>query len=400
MAAKPISNASRPGKMSTGCLVAFFAVFALVGGGVFFALFVRPIASLLAARSWRPVSCVILRSAVAESSDSDGTTYKVDVLYAYSVDGRAYQSQRYGFDNWSSSGLEAKQEIVAGLPPGTQTTCWIDPADPSRAVLHRGFSPRYLVGLVPLLFLAVGAGGIAFALRAGRTSESAPAAVLPASSFGVPASGDEGGSPRDLRPTATPVGKFIGITLVALFWNGIVSVFVVVDAKEWKAGAPNGCMTAFLVPFVVIGLLLVYGAIRQFLILFNPRVHLRLTPGSPAAGTMAFVEWRLSGRGGGVRRLRIVLEGREEARYRRGTSTYTDRNVFARIPVADTAQSFEIPAANARLDIPADAVPSFKAEHNKIVWSLKVACEIPGWPDSDDEYEVTVRPGTGLGAFP
>jgi hypothetical protein len=37
------------------------------------------------------------------------------------------------------------------------------------------------------------------------------------------------------------------------------------------------------------------------------------------------------------------------------------------------------------------------ATHNKIVWSLKVTCEIPFWPDSADEYEVLVRPGPGFG---
>jgi uncharacterized protein DUF3592 len=393
MAARPISSASTPGKAATGCLVAFFAVFALIGGGAFFAVFVRPMTELLAARSWRPTSCVILESRVGESTDSDGTTYRVEVLYSYTVDGRSYQSQRYGFDSWYSGGREPKQEIVAGLSPGTQTTCWVDPADPGRAVLSRAFSPRYLVGLVPLLFFAVGAGGIAFVLRAARKAPAGASASRPLSPFGVSLPDGQGTAPLELRPTATPAGKFVGLTFVALFWNGIVSVFVVVDVKEWRGGAPNGCMTVFLVPFVAVGFLLIYGAIRQFLILFNPRVHVRMSPGTPAAGAIVVVEWRLSGRGGGVRRLCIVLEGREEARYRRGTSTYTDRNVFARVPVVDTTQTFEIPAGSARFDLPAAALPSFQAAHNKIVWSLKVACEIPGWPDSDDEYEVTVIPG-------
>ena len=37
-------------------------------------------------------------------------------------------------------------------------------------------------------------------------------------------------------------------------------------------------------------------------------------------------------------------------------------------------------------------MPSFRAEHNKVVWSLKVKCELPRWPDSEEEYEVVVRP--------
>jgi hypothetical protein len=90
--------------------------------------------------------------------------------------------------------------------------------------------------------------------------------------------------------------------------------------------------------------------------------------------------------------LKIVLEGREEATYRRGTSTHTDREVFATIPIVDTDQSMLIPQGSARVPVPEDTMPSFSARRNKIVWTLKATCEIPGWPDSDDEYEIVVVP--------
>jgi hypothetical protein len=261
-----------------------------------------------------------------------------------------------------------------------------------KPVLARGFSPDYLIGLFPLVFLLIGGGGIVWALRAGRPASAAPLAD-PSSPFGIaaPAGGDA--APVELRPTATPLGKFVGLTFFTLFWNGIVSVFVVFDLQGWRNKAADGCLTAFLVPFVLVGLMMIFATVRQLLILFNPRVHLTLTPGTLTPGGMAYLQWRLTGRGAGVRRLRIVLEGKEEARYRRGTNTSTDHNTFATIAVADTTAAFEIPAGNARVDVPAEAVPSFTATHNKIIWSLKVACEIAGWPDSDDEYQVIVRPG-------
>jgi len=396
MGDKPISS-RRPATASTGCLVLFFSVFALAGGAGAWFTAVKPGLSLLASQTWRETPCVILSSQVAESS-GDSTTYKVDVLYAYSVDGRAYQSKRYGFDDWSSSGRDGKQEIVNTLPPGTRTTCWVDPADPSRAVLSRSLRPVYLIGLFPLVFVLIGVGGIAWALRSSsRRAQPTPLAD-PSSPFGVatPVSADS--AAIDLRPTATPLGQFVGVTIVTLFWNGIVSVFVAQAFRSSRSGSPVGCMTAFLTPFVLIGLALVIATARQLLILFNPRVHLTLSPGVLTTGGMAYLQWHLTGRGGGVRRLRIVLEGREEAQYRRGTSTYTDRNVFARVTVADTTQPFEIPAGNARLDVPAETMPSFAATHNKIIWSLKVAGEITGWPDSDDEYQVVVRPSAAGGA--
>jgi hypothetical protein len=259
-----------------------------------------------------------------------------------------------------------------------------------------GFGPQLLV---PLIFLIVGVGGMVWAWRAAKAKPGATGLAAAASPFGVaPPPGAESAA-IELKPTATPLGKLIAVTLFALFWNGIVSVFVVHVYRGWGTGNADGCATLFLIPFVLIGLAALFMAGQQFLILFNPRVRLTLAPGVLMTGGLAYLQWRLTGRGGGVSRLRIVLEGREEARYRRGTNTYTDREVFARVPIVDTAQAFEIPAGNARIDVPAGGVPSFTAEHNKIVWSLKVTCEIPRWPDSEDEYEVLVRPmpiGGGL----
>jgi hypothetical protein len=155
-------------------------------------------------------------------------------------------------------------------------------------------------------------------------------------------------------------------------------------------------MTVFLIPFVLIGIAMVFGTFRQFLVLFNPRLRLTLDPGALRLGETAYLQWSLAGRASRVRRLSIVLQGREEAQYRRGTDTHTDRETFATLTVIDTGEPFTIANGSASFGVPADSVPSFKADHNKIVWSLKVTCDIPGWPDSEEEYEVVVRPA---GAF-
>jgi hypothetical protein len=396
MVTEPLSQRRRTGS-GTGCLVLFFGLFALFGGVATWFIAVRPVAGLLAARSWVETPCTILASQVAESSDSDGTTYKVDVRYAYVFEGGEYRSERYDFFDAYSSGYDGKAEVVARYPPGTRTVCYVNPADPSAAVIDRSPGPRYLVGLVPLLFLAVGVGGVVFALRQkGRTVVAGVPASRSRSTFTpAPSSAAEETGPRELRPNVTPLGKFAGLTLLALFWNGIVSVFVWQAVQSWRAGQPDGCLTAFLIPFVLVGLLLVYSVFHQLLSLFNPRPRLTLSPGVLTPGGMAYLQWRMEGRASRVRRLRIVLEGREEARYRRGTDTYTDRETFATVHVVDTGQPFEIPAGATHVSVPEGTMHSFTAENNKILWTLKADCEIPGWPDSDDEYEILVRPVGG-----
>ncbi|HEX3527825.1 MAG TPA: DUF3592 domain-containing protein [Thermoanaerobaculia bacterium] len=399
MVTQPLSS-RRGGSFPSGCLVLFFAVFFLVGLAAFYFVTLRPVMSYVAARSWQETTCTVLSSQVGTHSGSDSTTYSVDVVYTYVLDGRAYQSDRYGFLGGSSSGRTGKEEIVARYPPGARVSCWVDPAHPDQAVLSREPAAEWLIGLVPLAFLLIGAGGIVWSLRMSQRARAAATALpmAPAEAFGVQAPavlGGAAGGSLELKPAATPLGKLIALILVALFWNGIISVFVWQAAKGWRTGGPDGCLTLFLVPFVLIGLGLIFAAGRQFLILFNPRLHLTLTPGTLAAGESGYLQWSFSSGGGGVKRLTIVLEGREEARYRRGTNTYTDKAVFATLTLVDTRQELEIPSGGASFAVPADSMPSFSAPHNKIRWALKAHGDIPGWPDSDDEYEVLVRPGRG-----
>jgi len=396
MTAQPLSN-RRGGSFPAGCLLLFFAVFFLTGLAAFYFATLRPVMSYLAARSWQETTCTVLSSQVGTHPGSDSTTYSVDVVYTYSFEGRAFQSDRYGFLGGSSSGRTGKEEIVGRYPPGARVPCWIDPAHPEQAVLSREPSAEWLIGLVPLVFMLVGAAGILWSLRMSRRVRATASALplAPAEPFGLLAPPAAAGGSLELKPEATPWGKLLGLTFLALFWNGIISVFVWQASVGWRAGRPDGCLTLFLVPFVLVGLGLIYAVIRQLLILFNPRLHLTLSPGTLAAGQTGYLQWSLGSRGGGVKRLTIILEGREEAQYRRGTSTYTDKSVFATLTLVDTRQELEIPSGSTSFAVPPDGMPSFTAPHNKIRWAVKAHCDIPGWPDSDDEYEVLVRPGGG-----
>ena len=147
-----------------GCMAAFFAVFLLAGAG-FSLFFVRPAMKVLAARSWQSTPCTIVSSEVRSHAGDDSTTYSVDVLYTYTFNGREYKSNQYQFLGGSTGGYSEKERIVRRLPPLTRTLCYVNPEEPAEAVLNRDFSPAYAFGLVPLLFVAVGLGGIIFTLR-------------------------------------------------------------------------------------------------------------------------------------------------------------------------------------------------------------------------------------------
>lgn len=149
----------------------FFGVFLLAGGLFFYFFFVRMFLKVQDARHWPATPCVIVSNEVRSHSGSKGgTTYSVDILYQYEVDGRKHQSNRYDFMGGSSSGYAVKAAIVRRFPPGATATCYVNPRDPNDAVLERRFTPVMLVGLFPLVFFFVGAGGLAWMFTGGRAT--------------------------------------------------------------------------------------------------------------------------------------------------------------------------------------------------------------------------------------
>jgi hypothetical protein len=203
--------------------------------------------------------------------------------------------------------------------------------------------------------------------------------------------GPEESGPVVLKPPSA-LGKLFGMIFLAVFWNGIVSVFFWQMLKGWKTGSAPVGLTIFLIPFVLIGLAFIVGIGYFFLALFNPRPRLTLSRRRIPLGGSATLEWSFSGSASRIARVLVRVEGREECRYRRGTTTYTDKNVFATIPVFDAPGEAGARTGNASFTIPTASMHSFSAPDNKIIWTLKFTGEIPKWPDVSEDFELDVRP--------
>ena len=206
-------------------LAGFFGLFLLAGLGVFIPFFALPAWRTIQARSWPETPCTVLHSAVRSHPGDDSTTYSVEVLYSYRIGGHEFKSSRYTFFGGSSSGVAAKEEAVARYPDGSRAVCYVNPADPTDAVLVHGLPGDAWFGLIPLVFVAVGAGGIAFSLAGYRRQAAATRAVAAGAAAVTAAPTPRGRRRRPCEPKSGPVGKLVGITFAALFWNGIVGVF-------------------------------------------------------------------------------------------------------------------------------------------------------------------------------
>lgn len=390
------------GRQGAGCLVGFFAIFFLAGSGFLYGMFLRPLYGVWQSRNWQETPCVIESSRVESHRDDDGTTYKVAVLYAYEFNGGPHKSSRYQFFDYSSSGRAAKDRVVRQYPPGAERKCYVNPDDPTQAVLNRGVPPDIWFVCIPLVFVAVGLGGMIFAFRHGRRAAAKTASISAggAAPAGVqrkraaaavsPAGVDEG--PVVLKPASTPLKGFLGTVFVAVFWNGIVSVFLMNVVQEWKRGNHPWFLTLFLTPFVLIGLFLIVMVVVMFLKLFNPRVQLMISHATPPLGGELQLSWVFTGAANRLREVTLSIEAREEAHYRRGTRSYTDKETFFRAQLVKTRDFAGMRAGRCLAVLPADSVPSLDTGNNKIIWSLKVHGDIARWPDVEDEFLLTVLP--------
>jgi hypothetical protein len=397
--AKPIAAEAHgaTGK-SKYAMVAFFGIFAVAGGFMFYFLGVRPIARTIDAESWSETPCQILRGEVRSHDSDDGTTYSVYILYQYEFNGQTYKCDRYDFIGGSSSGYRGKARVVALYEAAAHPVCYVDPDNPSEAVLKRGFHAKLLLALFPLPFLLIGVGGIIHVLRSKEDATGAPGrSWMPRRRASTPADlsvlrpGTDGG-PAVLEPKYSGAVKLLGAVLIAAFWNGIVSIFVFQVVDSFRHGHPDWFQTLFMLPFVVVGIGLLALVVYQLLAVFNPRPRLKLSSATIPLGGAAELQWSFAGRTNRIGQFTVTLRGIEEARYRRGTNTYTDKNTFYEMELYKTSSNAEITGGQVGFVLPPETMHSFEAENNKIIWNLDVHGDIRRWPDVKESFKITVTP--------
>lgn len=395
---KPLAARLRRRKSGNKVGVGVLAILGLAGAGMLYPLTIRPIAKTLDARNWIETPCKIISARVKSHRGDDSTTYSIDIFYEYNFDGETYKSSRYGFIGGSSSGRSGKAEVVNAYKNSKNPVCYVNPKDPSEAVLKRGLGFGLLLCLFPLSFLAVGVGGIVHLIRSKKKRNLRPAAkqrpgkTRLASTFDFSLADDTASGPVILKARYSPYTKLLGIIAFAALWNGIVSIFVYQAIKALQQGRPEWGLTLFMIPFVLVGLAAIVFIFYQFLALFNPRVKLKLSSATIPLGGAAELSWIVSGRRGVVESLKITLQAREETRRRRGKKTYTDTNVFYETQLYSTTHMGEIAGGSMGIVMPIDTMHSFEAANNKIIWELKVHGEIKRWPDVNEAFKIRISP--------
>ncbi|MCH7823544.1 MAG: DUF3592 domain-containing protein [Acidobacteria bacterium] len=392
--------------------IIFLIVFALPFAGVgTFAGYLAgsTLTTWVRAQSWDQVPATLLSVNLDVNTGGDSTTYRVEALYEYNYLGRTYTSDTvsssFGADNIGSFHQDKYAELRRYLDAGERFRCFVNPADPSEAMLYREmrwgiFAFEIIFALV---FGGVGYGLMFAAVYGGRLVKEAE--ELKAARPEHPWLWEKDWVDGHIR--AGSKGKMIGALVFATLWN-LISAPALFFVPDEVAGGNKLAFIALLFPVIGMGLAgwAVYTVLQwrkfgnsEFEIFSNPgvlggclegRIHtnIRHRPDDGFALTLSCI--------------RKVTTGS-------GDSRSTSEKVLWQ-------DSFDIPANTlltgphgasvpVRFVIPYDAGPATDTEaDDPVEWRLEVAAELPGvdysthftvpvfrTPESDPDLEAEIH---------
>lgn len=115
---------------------------------------------------WVEVSCQIVSSEIDDSqlNQKGFTKYRLDLSYTYDYEGKEYTGNRLQRLPTESSDLKKVQKKQETWSAGNGATCWVDPKEPSSAVLKKDTKAALYSIWFPCLFIVGGAGMVLSAL--------------------------------------------------------------------------------------------------------------------------------------------------------------------------------------------------------------------------------------------
>lgn len=344
---------------------------------------------------WYESEATVIWSRVVENSDSDGSSYRPEVFYRYTYNGAAYRMNDEIGSGVSSSDYESEKKLADQYRKGNKITCLIDTKKPWESKLKQEAKVSWFLVLFSLPFLLVGFVGIGVLLysllgkKMGKgigTSKLVNEKSRAHTELNAPLVEEV-----VLKAKRSRLLVLGGALFLALFWNGIVSVFVSVVIGDYIKGSFDLFLTLFLIPFVLIGIILIGVAFYKFLGLFSPSINLTLAPGYIALGAKTRVKWEITSGAQRMQNLEVKLIGEEEATYKRGTSTVTDKARFFEKVILTKEKLHAREKGVSDLIIPTVGnIASWGTENNAIVWKIVVTGKVRSMPDVKDEYEVFV----------
>ena len=141
-------------------------IFAAMGALLLYVALLKPMQLTWKSSSWIETPATVAECRLENRSRGAMT---IVINYHYYYNKIKYCGNRYDFfrsnGNATSWRIDNMREIVRSLPPGTRTTCLVDPQKPSEAVISRKIFLSPVALLLPVLFLSIGVGMLLAAIK-------------------------------------------------------------------------------------------------------------------------------------------------------------------------------------------------------------------------------------------
>ncbi|MGC6465645.1 MAG: DUF3592 domain-containing protein [Akkermansiaceae bacterium] len=257
-------NLSRPSVFTRLFVLLFCGPFFLGGLGVTSA-WVMPMATLALSQAWDEAPAVVTSSEVHFPDNDDSA--KILIEYEVHYQNETFTGDQYDIGS-SATNLAVKRmrKVVEEHPPGKEITVFVNPDDPGQSLITRKLSPQVWI-MIPFSFpfLLVGMIGTGYALLSGwlfRRCRMLQLELAPSAPPQIAAALSHPGKEKDRSLTFTamePTYQAMGLLCISIFWNGIVSVFLLIVIQEAMVGdleLGSLFLAPFVIPFVLIGVYL------------------------------------------------------------------------------------------------------------------------------------------------
>jgi hypothetical protein len=371
-----------------------FGVMGLVMGTLLLGMSVaRPLSDWRRTRSWMEADATILHSELISRSGIHGPEYSLEVVFEYEVNGKRYRSDKAGLGFSIEAPVADMSDWVAAHPAGARMRCFVNPQDPTEAVLDRHLRLEWISPALGLLMMGFGLFLFAGFRRTWRLRKQLAGDVLAAYWQGKVREGTA--TFRVFPPVWVPA---LGCLAAALICAppGIWSLSKFVRAlSHGQTDLINLLYGIFALAGVGYFICLGWKYLVQ---VFKPRPILEVTPAALQVGRPFEVHWNFSGRAPRGW-MRLWLDGVEEARVRRLIHAHygsiseekTERFTFKSILLAEVQAD---PARAGRADgrVPAETMHSFKGVKGGVTWQIRIEFGDRKTEKLEHKFPITVTP--------
>lgn len=191
--------------------------------------------------------------------------------------------------------------------------------------------------------------------------------------------------PLVLKPQVGRVAIAIFVLLFGVLFTAFsfVMFYFMLQIKFWIGLI---CPLSFFLISLAIDIL----ACKHLLKCFNSKPTVVLSQRDLYPGSEFEISWIFQGQTRRIHQLQVRLIGRESTTFRVGTDTKRFESNFYDQKIFESEDPEEIAKGFVVVQLPGDAMHSFKTEYSEIQWLVQLIGKIKAWPDLDDAYPIRI----------